>query len=140
MHCDLHSSCNLLGLLEVHVFLRQQPFAYSVIADPTHKAMPESNLQMIAALTMADKTAECRSVMRDRLSASLVPLVEPIAFRDDQRFWRNMSLESSAELVVGLVCWLLRGKQVLQKLERCASDDGQKHLPLSVVPQFHELG
>ena len=46
--CDLHSSCKLLGLLEVQVLLRQQPFTYSAAADPTHKAIAESILQVIA--------------------------------------------------------------------------------------------
>ena len=88
-------------------------------------------MQKIAVLTMAGKKAELRSILRDRLSASLIPLVEPIAFRDDQRFWRKMSLESSAELFVGLVCCFFPGPAGSAKLERCASDDGQKrcHFP-----------
>ena len=91
MRCNLHSICNLLGLLEIQVFLHQQLFAYGVVADPTHKAIAESILQMIAVLTMAGKTAEFCSVLRNRLSTLLVLLAEPIAFRDDQGYWRKMS-------------------------------------------------
>ena len=85
----------MLGILDVEVLLPKQPFADSVV-DPIRQAIAESVLHMVAGFTMAGKTAEFRSVLRDGLSALLVPLVETISFHDDQMFWRKVSFESGA--------------------------------------------